>query len=99
MDAQSGRWVISSEAEWIETWLDSFSSSLRQMETPVSAIKMTSWVPQATVELAATGCGLARFPFWVARRGGRTAADVLLSDCPYRKALLCMADAEFRIHF
>ena len=30
-------------------------------------------------------CGLARFPFWVARRGGRTAADVLLSDCQYRK--------------
>ena len=30
-------------------------------------------------------CGLARFPFWVARRWGRTAADVLLSDCQYRK--------------
>ena len=26
-------------------------------------------------------CGLASFPFWVARRWGRTAADVLLSDC------------------
>ena len=30
-------------------------------------------------------CGLARFPFWVARRWGRTAVDVLLSDCQYRK--------------
>ena len=30
-------------------------------------------------------CGLARFPFWVARRCGRTAVDVLLSDCQYRK--------------
>ena len=29
-------------------------------------------------------CGLARFPFWVARRWGRTAVDVLLSDCQYR---------------
>ena len=31
------------------------------------------------------GCSLARFPFCVARRWGRTAADVLLSDCQYRK--------------
>ena len=31
------------------------------------------------------GCGLARFPFWVARRWGRPAVDVLLSDCQYRK--------------
>ena len=30
-------------------------------------------------------CGLARFPFWVACRWGRTAVDVLLSDCQYRK--------------
>ena len=30
-------------------------------------------------------CGLAGFPFWVACRGGRTAADVLLSDCQYHK--------------
>ena len=30
-------------------------------------------------------CGLARFPFWVAHRWGRTAVDVLLSDCQYRK--------------
>ena len=30
-------------------------------------------------------CGLARFRFWVARRWGRTAVDVLLSDCQYRK--------------
>ena len=30
-------------------------------------------------------CGLARFPFWVARWWGRTAADVLLPDCQYRK--------------
>ena len=30
-------------------------------------------------------CGLVRFPFWVACRGGRTAADVSLSDCQYCK--------------
>ena len=30
-------------------------------------------------------CGLARFPFWAACRGGRSAADVLLSDCQYCK--------------
>ena len=30
-------------------------------------------------------CGLVRFPFWVAHRWGRTAVDVLLSDCQYRK--------------
>ena len=30
-------------------------------------------------------CGLARFPFWVIRRGGRIAANVLLSYCQYRK--------------
>ena len=30
-------------------------------------------------------CGLARFPFWAARRWGRTAAHVLLSDCQYLK--------------
>ena len=30
-------------------------------------------------------CGLARFPFWVACRWGRTAVDVLLSDCQFRK--------------
>ena len=30
-------------------------------------------------------CGLARFPYWAARRWGRTAVDVLLSDCQYRK--------------
>ena len=43
-------------------------------------------------------CGLARFPLGVARRGGRTAADVLLSDCQHHTgALLCMADAEFRM--
>ena len=29
-------------------------------------------------------CGLARFPFWVARRWGRTAVDVLLSGYQYR---------------
>ena len=31
------------------------------------------------------GCGLARFPSWAACRGGRTAVEVLLSDCQYRK--------------
>ena len=30
-------------------------------------------------------CGLASFPLWVARRWGRTAVDVLLSDCQYCK--------------
>ena len=30
-------------------------------------------------------CGMARFPFWVACRWGRTAVDVLLSDCQYHK--------------
>ena len=30
-------------------------------------------------------CGLARFPFWAGRRGGRTAVDALLSDYQYRK--------------
>ena len=30
-------------------------------------------------------CGLARLPFWMARRGGRTPAEVSLSDCQYRK--------------
>ena len=46
----------------------------------------TSQVPQATVELAGLQeCGLAGFLIWVACRGVRTAADVLLSDCQYRK--------------
>ena len=31
-------------------------------------------------------CGQARFPFWAARRGGRTAADVLFSYRQYRKS-------------
>ena len=41
-------------------------------------------VHQATIELAFyVSVGLARFPFCVAHRWGRTAADVLLSDCQY----------------
>ena len=32
-------------------------------------------------------CGLARFPFWAALRGGRTAVDVLLSDCQNHKGI------------
>ena len=33
----------------------------------------------------------------MARRGRRTAVDVLLSDCHSARALLCMAEAEFKI--
>ena len=42
-------------------------------------------------------CGLARFPFWVARRWGRTAVDILLSDCQYCKGTVLYANAEFGI--
>ena len=59
-----------------------------QMETPVSSMKVAVHHEGPSGFRTACGlqeCGLARFPFWVAHRWGRTAVDVLLSDCQYRK--------------
>ena len=75
---------------------------VRLMETPVSSMKMAvrRRSCRLSYSLRATGCGLARFPFWGARRGGRTAADVLLSDCQNSKGAALYGrcgDAKFRI--
>ena len=68
------------------------------METPVSSMKVSVGPPGHRRASGLRECGLARFPFLVVRRGGRTATDVVLSDCQYRKGTaLCMADAEFGI--
>ena len=62
-------------------WPGPYLLLVRQIETPVSSMKVA--VQRRSPRL--WECGLARFPFWAARIGGRTAVNILLSDCQYRK--------------
>ena len=59
---------------------------VRQMETPVPRWRWQCFAGPPGYRRACRlrGCRLARFRFWVARRGGRIGVDVLLSDCQYR---------------
>ena len=58
---------------------------LCQMETPVSLMKVAACCRSSRLpwSLLATGGDPARLPCWAALRRGRTATDVLLSDCQY----------------
>ena len=75
--------------EWVEHWILSFffffSFVTWKLQSPRWRWQCIAGPSGFRTACGPRECGLARFPFWVARRWGRTAVGVLLSDCQYRK--------------